>query len=524
MTKIVLNGRDLTIGRIDTILKNSKVKVEIAEEALWNVRRSLKFVKNHLQGQIVYGINTGFGPMASHILADDQLIILQENLVRSHAMGMGLEIDQKYVLAAMIVRLNTLVRGCSGVSEELLDQLQFFINNRITPIIYEHGAVGTSGDLVQLAHIALALIGEGEVNYEGQKYETKEVLKKLKRPAYKLKAKEGLALINGTSVMTGIASAIASDAIRVLDIAVLNGCLALELVEAYEDSLAETLHALRPHVGQKAIASQMRHLLAKSRLLKKRSDLKNNILFHNKVEKITQDVQEVYSFRCIPQILGPVYDTLQSSIKTIEIEMNSVTDNPIIDVRNENFLHGGNFHGDYIAATVDQLKAAMIKLSILSERRTNYFLNQKLNLRFPPFLNLYKPGLSLALQPLQFIATSTTAQSQSLGYPHYLHSISTNADNQDVVSMGTDAALIAQKVIENAFIVLAVEILTLAQAVDLTKNRNGLTKSTGKFYDEIRKVFPVIIKDRVVIEELKKVISLMKNCPSSALDWGNTNK
>jgi histidine ammonia-lyase len=511
MKKIVLTGDELTIAQIEQILQNPKLKVEIAQSAIIKVRRSIKFLEKNLPGKIVYGVNTGFGPMASHILADDQLISLQENLVRSHAVGMGSEIDLDFVLAAMVVRLNTLCKGYSGVSEELLDQLLFFINQRIVPVVYEHGAVGTSGDLVQLAHIALALMGEGEVYFEGKKRKTGSVLDVLKQPRYKLKPKEGLALINGTAVMTGIAALLVSRSERLLSIATINGTLALQLVRAYEDSISEVLHKLRPHNGQILIAKQIRKLMGRTKLLKPRSHLKANFKISDQVLKISEEVQDVYSFRCIPQILGPVYDTIERTKKIVEIEMNAVTDNPIIDSKNELFLHGGNFHGDYIAAAVDQLKIVLIKLTILSERRLNYFLNEKVNSHyFPPFLNLKKPGLTLSMQAMQFVATSTTAQSQSLAYPHYIHSIPTNADNQDVVSMGTDAALIADKVIENAYIVLAIETLALCQAVDIKKDRLKISPVLRGIYDEIRTKFSTIKDDRVIIDELKEVVLILK--------------
>ncbi|HSW77480.1 MAG TPA: aromatic amino acid ammonia-lyase [Candidatus Chromulinivoraceae bacterium] len=511
MTTILLSGTNLTISDLDKILSDPTTIIQITPDAKHAVDMTKEFIDQQANGKIIYGINTGFGPMASHIISEHQQLELQRNLIRSHAVGVGDPIKSNYVLAAMVVRLNTLLRGYSGVSFELVERLQMFINHRILPIIPEHGAVGTSGDLVQLAHIALAVIGEGEVLYDGQKRQTQDVLTELDIPlTYQLKPKEGLALINGTAVMTGIVATLCVDAKQLLDHAIKNGAFSLELVHAYDDSISEQLHALRPHAGQKEVARRIRELLKDSYLLKSRSELHKTVKAQDDVLELPQAVQEVYSLRCIPQILGPIHETLTKTIATVEIELNAVTDNPIVDRELGEFIHGGNFHGDYIASAIDQLKAALVKLTMLSERRVNFFLNKNVNKFFPPFLNLKKPGLTLGLQGMQFVATSTTAQSQSLAYPHHLHSIPTNGDNQDVVSMGTDAALLAAKVVENAYIVVAIERITLAQAVDFTKEIAQLSQPIQTEYRAIREVFPAVIDDRAFSSEINNVVRLLK--------------
>lgn len=500
MATLTLSGKNLTIDTLVDAVENPETKIEIAPASLEDVIHAREFLEHEMTSRVIYGVNTGFGPMASHIINPQNLAQLQENLVVSHAVGIGNPIPDSYVLAAMIVRLNTLAKGYSGVSVDLIKQLELFINERITPSIPEHGAVGTSGDLVQLAHIALALIGKGTN------------LKKLNIKPYVLKPKEGLSLINGTSVMTGIGALLCHTADQMLSHAVRNGALALELVAAFKDGISEELHEVRPHAGQRKIAKSLRTILASSHLLRERNTLdKNNGHNQYDVQEIPEDVQEVYSLRCIPQIVGPVLDTLTKVRKDIEIEMNSVSDNPIVDWKHKQFLHGGNFHGDVVSVAIDQLKASLVKLTMLSERRINFFLNKKINKLFPPFLNLNKPGLALALQGLQFVATSTTAQSQSLAYPHNLHSISTNADNQDVVSMGTDGALLAMKVAENAQIVLAIELIALAQAVDIREIRPRLSRESRKLFDALRDVFPAITEDRVLTAELPRVIELLNH-------------
>ncbi len=508
--KLILTGQDLTIDQLVSLMRDESLLVEVSAEALRRVVKSHDFLEAESKKRVIYGVNTGFGPMVSRLIGKNQLVDLQYNLVRSHAMGLGEPIAPRFSLMAMVVRLNTLLRGYSGVSSDLIKQLELFINHRLLPVIPEHGAVGTSGDLVQLAHIALALIGEGEVFYHGEWQEVAPLLKKLKIAPYKLKAKEGLSLINGTSVMAGVTAVLVDQAELALSVATRSGALAMELISAFRDAIDPNLQMIRPHPGQIKIAEAMRDLVKDSQLLRERADFQFKHKLNDEVQEIKENGQEVYSFRCLPQILGPIYETIAQVRKTVEVEINSVTDNPVVDVEHGRFIHGGNFHGDYIASAVDRLKAALIKLTILSERRLNFFLHDKINMVFPPFLNLKQPGLTLGLQGLQFVATSTTAHSQSLGYPHSLHSIPTNGDNQDVVSMGTDAALFAAKVVENTFIVLTIELTALAQAVDFKKDQENLSQASLKLYQSFRQHLPVIIDDRVLIHELPLAATWLK--------------
>ncbi len=517
---LVIDGNHLTIEDIREFVCNQNMFVEVSSTAYERVQKGKRFLDLEAdRGRILYGINTGFGPMASHIINSDQMAELQENLIRSHAVGMGEPIPDEYVLATMIVRLNTLAKGFSGVSLELIRQLEIFITHRIIPIVPEHGAVGTSGDLVQLAHIALALIGEGEVRHHGIRRSTSDVLAELGITPHMLQLKEGLALINGTSAMTGVATHVSAHANRLLSVSVRLGALALEVVDAFDDSISEYLHIIRPHRGQGMIARVLRSIVSSSQLLKNRDTFKKSGVMKSKVEEINEEVQEVYSLRCIPQILGPIFDTFKKVRGEVEIEMNSVTDNPIIEWEHKKFLHGGNFHGDYIATGMDQLKAAMTKLTMLAERRTNFFLHDAVNQRFPPFMNLQTPGLTLGLQGLQFVATSTTAQSQSLAFPHTIHSIPTNGDNQDVVSMGFEAAMFAAHVAENAYIVLAIELITLAQAVDYLNIEQKLSRESRMLFRVLRDIFPKITEDRVIVHELPLVTRLLKETSTLDIDW-----
>jgi histidine ammonia-lyase len=496
-----ISGSNLSVSRVAGLVRNPSQRVALRAATLARVDRAAECVRQAVGRQVVYGVNTGFGPMASHVLGRDQLVELQYNLIRSHAVGMGRPLDPSLVLAAMVARLNTLAQGASGVTAALLRTLQTFINRRIVPVVPEHGAVGASGDLVQLAHIALALIGEGEVVVDGVRLPTATALRCRGVRPHRLAPKEGLSLINGTSMMTGIAALLCDDAARALDLAIRTGAMALELVGAFDDGISAELNGLRPHRGQMCVAAQLRSHLSSSRLLRRRTAVFGSSPAPGP-HRVDGFVQEVYSIRCIPQILGPVYDTLKAVTAIVDVELNSVTDNPAIVGDQAWFVHGGNFHGDYIAAAADQLKTAIVKLTMLSERRINFCLNAQVNRSWPPFLNLATPGLTLALQGLQFVATSTTARSQTLAFPQYVHSIPTNGDNQDLVSMGTDAALIAREVLDNAFVLLTIEAVTLAQAADCTDGRDKLSQSSAWLYDAVRETVAAVRDDRVLYGEL----------------------
>ena len=516
---IAVTGNDLTIEDLCAIAHDPVISVTVPEPTLAHLDAVRKFLDQESSRKVIYGVNTGFGPMASHIIGNHELLQLQENLVRGHAVGMGEPLPEKYVLAAMVVRLNTLAKGYSGASRGLLQQLELFINKRIIPVVPEHGAVGTSGDLVQLAHIALSLIGGGDVFYGGKRERTAAVLKRLNIPAYVLKAKEGLSLINGTSMMSGIAALACMDARRLVSLSMQQGAFSLELVHAFSDCISEELHRVRPHRGQASVARALRELLASSKLLRDRKHFQDEVAVTEHTHKIPESVQEVYSFRCIPQILGPILDTVRNAWEAVEIEINAATDNPIIDLNDKSFLHGGNFHGDYIAVAMDQLKASLVKLTMLSERRVNFFMNQNANHFFPPFMNLKTPGLTMGLQGLQFVATSTTAQSQTLAFPQHVHSIPTNGDNQDVVSMGTDAALFTSRVIANAYVVVSVELVALAQAADFLAVNEKLSNSSRRLLADVRAALPSLTDDRELFRELDAVLEVAKRNPILDVAW-----
>jgi histidine ammonia-lyase len=491
------------------IIENEKI--ELDESLLSRVDRSYQFLKEFSKNKVIYGVNTGFGPMAQFKISDEDTHQLQYNLIRSHSSGIGNPLPAEEVKACMLARLNTLSLGNSGVHQSVIYLLQELINRDITPLIFEHGGVGASGDLVQLAHLALVLIGEGEVFYKGERKSTQEVFEIERLEPIKVEIREGLALMNGTSVMSGIGIVNAYKANQLTDISIKLSCAINEIVQAYDDHLSEALNGTKRHYGQQKVAERMRAHLADSKLIRKRAD---HLYTHfEEQEKVFKEkVQEYYSLRCVPQILGPVLDTLEYTEKVLENEINSANDNPIINVEDQHVYHGGNFHGDYISLEMDKLKIVVTKLTMLAERQLNYLLNAKINEILPPFVNLGKLGFNFGMQGVQFTATSTTAESQMLSNPMYVHSIPNNNDNQDIVSMGTNAAVICRKVIENAFEVLTIEAITIIQAIEYLGFQDKVSSSTKELYDEIRKIIPAFSDDMVMypyLEEVKKYLKTM---------------
>lgn len=473
-----------------------KLSVNISKAVEDRLEESFNFLKEFSENKIIYGVNTGFGPMAQYRIKDEDRLQLQYNLIRSHASGTGKPLSPINVKSAILARLNTLSLGNSGVHPSVVHLMKEFINRDITPLIFEHGGVGASGDLVQLAHLALVLIGEGEVFYKGVRRPTSEVFEIENLKPIQVEIREGLALMNGTSVMTGIGIVNIHNANKLLDWSIKCSCAINEIVQAYDDHFSEELNSTKRHIGQQEIAKRMRTNLKGSQLIRKRED--HLYSGENKEEVFKEKVQEYYSLRCVPQILGPVLDTITTTSKILEEEINSANDNPIIDVKKKHVYHGGNFHGDYISLEMDKLKLVITKLTMLSERQLNYLLNSKLNEILPPFVNLGTLGFNFGMQGVQFTATSTTAENQMLSNSMYVHSIPNNNDNQDIVSMGTNAAVITSKVIENAFEVISIELITIVQAIDYLEYKDKVSTTTRKMYDEIRALVPKFENDKVM--------------------------
>lgn len=484
------------------VFNNHPVTLQKAD--LERVNDNYLFLKSFSSNKLIYGINTGFGPMAQYKVSDENLLQLQYNLIRSHSSGSGNLLAPHLVKALMIARLNSIMRGFSGVHTEVAELLRDLINNNITPCIFAHGGVGASGDLVQLAHLGLVLIGEGEVVFEGNIHPTEEIFKKFNIKPLTIHGREGLAIINGTSAMTGMGMVNIIQARKLLEWGVVFSSMMNEVVEAYNDHYSYELNIVKHHKGQNHIGEMMRDVLKGSKMIRDRSE--HLYQLDNIQQEVFEDkVQEYYSLRCVTQVLGPVYDTIVQAEKVVTDELNSVNDNPVIDHVNQNIFHGGNFHGDYVSLEMDKLKIAITKLSMLAERQLNYLLNEKLNQKFPPFVNLGVLGFNFGMQGMQFTATSTTAENQTLSYPMYVHSIPNNNDNQDIVSMGSNAALLTKKVIDNSFTVISIQAMSILQAIEYLGCQEKLSPVTKEVYTKLRAIFPSFVEDQPKYKDLKKV-------------------
>ena len=346
----------------------NRTEVSLGEAELREVEACYRFLEDFEQGKVIYGINTGFGPMAQYRIGDADLNSLQYNIIRSHSCGAGETLPDICVRAAMLARLQTFLNAKSGVHPDVVRILADFLNNEIYPLVPRHGSVGASGDLVQLAHIALALIGESEVSFRGETVSAAEAMKACGITPLRLRIRDGLALTNGTAVMTGIGMVNLAQARRLLDWAVKASVMLNEVVESYDDFMAEPLNACKLHAGQIEITRRMREICASSRRLRKReTELYNGDT--GEAPTFKHKVQPYYSLRCTPQILGPVLETLEQAEKILVEEFNSVDDNPVVDSKTGTIYHGGNFHGDYVSLEMDKLKIAVTKMTMLAERQ-----------------------------------------------------------------------------------------------------------------------------------------------------------
>lgn len=491
-------------------------RFEIPSEQIDQMQQCYDFLRDFARDKVIYGINTGFGPMAQWRVDDSHLKELQYNIIRSHATGAGDPLDDDQVKAAMIARLGTFMQARSGIHPSVALLLQEFINRDIIPFIPRHGSVGASGDLVQLAHIALCLIGEGQVKYHGRWCPTADVMKAEQLSPMGIFVREGLSVTNGTAVMTGISAINLYHCRRLLQHAILAGAWINEIAESYDDYMSVELNQCRRHPGQQYVAALLRELSHGTHCLRTRAhelytaEGKSEDYFRHKV-------QAYYSLRCLPQIYGPVAETFDVAARIIEDEINSACDNPIIDYRAQNVLHGGNFHGDYISLEADKMKIATTRIAMTAERQLNYLFHDRINGILPPFLNMGTIGLNYGMQACQFTATSTTAECQTLAMPNYVHSIPNNNDNQDIVSMGTNSALLCRQVVDNTYQVMSILFIALAQATDCRNFADKLSPATRICYDRIRQLCPLFVEDTPFYREVAEVEKYLRNNPIPSL-------
>jgi len=507
----MLNGADLTVEEIVAIGVGD-LRVGLDPAAIERCRASRLFLEEEVAARrVIYGVNTSFGPMCNKIIDDGEIEALQVNLIRSHAAGLGEPLKDYIALGVLAVRLNTLVKGYSGVRVELLEFMAGMINRRIAPYIPECGSVGASGDLIHLAHMALAIIGEGDVYHRGALRPAAQVYAELGLAPMRLSFKEGIALMNGTSAMTALAAFALFGAKKLLRLSCVTGAFSLEIFGGIDDAFDEDLHRVKPHPGQLEVAETIRRLYAGSGNITMRRDMHELIRGQQSdgpVFETSINVQDVYSVRCTPQVLAPIAEAIEAATRTVETEANSSNDNPIIIPEKRKVIHGGNFHGQSIGFVMDSLCMALATLCNLSERRINKYLDKNLNEGLPEFLIPGTLGLTMGFMGAQYLATSTTAENRQLAGPVSTNSISCNASNQDVVSMGTVAARKAFKSVSNAKHVVTLEVLAVLQALSF-RNADTLGRGTGRIYGLLAKEFTLYDNKGIFHEELVKFRKLL---------------
>lgn len=491
---VTLNGNDLSVDDIVAI-GTGKKSVALDKNSLQKCKASREYLMKQVNdGKIIYGVNSSYGSMCNKIINDDSMELLQENLIRTHAAGLGEPLPPTIALAAVVVRLNSLVKGYSGVRVELLEFMRDLINHQIAPYIPTRGSVGASGDLIHLAHLALMVIGKGQVYYKGQLMKAEEAFRLANLTPFKLGAKEGISIINGTSVMTAIAAFAVHDAKQALAVECIAAGFAIEIFNSITDFLDEKLHQLKPHVGQIKIAQILSGLVAGSRNVVNRSDLHQAIRDESDetaaVFETSIFIQNVYSIRCTPQVLAPVFEAITTAEKIVTVEANSTNDNPVVVPEANKILHGGNFHGQSIGFYMDSLAIALATLSNISERRLNTLIDGHLNGELPEYLITGVRGLDMGFMGAQYLATSTTAENRQLSNPVSTNSISCNSSNQDVVSMGTVAARKVYTQVNNLKYILTMEIVADLQAMSF-KDPSKLGTKIANYYQKLSSHFTI---------------------------------
>lgn len=470
-----------------------KQKFVLSDES----RKKIIKCRNYLDKKIrsskdsIYGINTGFGALYNRSISEKDLGQLQENLVMSHACGMGEEVPREIVKLMLLLKIQGLSLGYSGISIELLERLLVFYNQGVIPVIYTQGSLGASGDLAPLAHLSLPLIGMGEVYYEGRKQSAKLVLKKLKLAPLRFRSKEALALLNGTQFMSAYGIWILFQAKHLAGFADVVGAISLDAFDGRIEPFSELIQKVRPHAGQMVVARNMRKLLHGSQLIKRKKE----------------HVQDPYSFRCIPQVHGASRDAIAYAENIFHTEINSVTDNPTLFADEDEIISGGNFHGQPLAIALDLLAIALSELGNISERRTYQLISGQRGL--PPFL-VSNPGLNSGFMIPQYTAASIVSQNKQLCTPASVDSIVSSNGQEDHVSMGANAATKCFRVVNNLESILAIEFFTAVQALDFRKPVKS-SAVIDKIVSAYREDVQFIKEDKVMFDEIQKTVSFLQN-------------
>jgi len=506
MNEIILDGESLTFEQVLAVAHGepNQPRVSLSKKARASVNRSAAAVQTLLErGEIAYGITTGFGAFKDKIISRAEVELLQRNIIVSHAVGVGKPFDVPTTRAIILIRANTLARGFSGIRLETLELLIEFLNRGVHPIIPEKGSLGASGDLAPLAHMACVLIGEGEAIYGGEKLSGRESLEKAGLEAITPAAKEGLALTNGTTIMTAVGLLETHKAKKLADVADFSGCLSLEALNGTVSAFDERIHALRPHPRQIDCAKNLRDILTGSEFVR---------------EFDKSNVQDAYTLRCMPQVHGACRDAIAYAEWVIKIELNAVTDNPLIfcdeNCENIEVISGGNFHGEPLALSMDYLAIALSELGNISERRLMRLTDESSNAHILPAFLTENGGLNSGFMIVQYTAAALCTENKILSHPASVDTIPSSANVEDHVSMGVTSVLKIRQIAENLEYILALELFAAAQGVDFRKKRIGADKRLGKgtqpVYDLIRQKVPFIEKDvylKNYIEAVREIVA-----------------
>jgi histidine ammonia-lyase len=485
----------LSFEDIDNIFRN-ELKIKLSSDAAKKISACRKFLDKKLQsvGAPVYGINTGFGALYNKSISDEDLGTLQKNLVMSHACGTGEEVPQEIVKLMLLLKIQGLSYGNSGVQLETVERLIDFFNHDILPVVYQQGSLGASGDLAPLAHLSLPLIGEGEVYFHGKKKSAKSVLKKKGWKPVQLQSKEGLALLNGTQFMSAYGTWCILQSLELAWAADIIAATSLDAYDGRIEPFDPLLHKLRPHNGQQEVARNMTELLSGSQLIR----------------RTKEHVQDPYSFRCIPQVHGASLDAIDYVAMVLETEINSVTDNPTVFPDDDKIISGGNFHGQPLALAMDFLAIALAELGSISERRSYLLISGQRGL--PPFL-VADPGLNSGFMIPQYTAAGIVSQNKQLCTPASVDSITSSNGQEDHVSMGANAATKVYRVVENLKTILAIEFMNAAQALEFRKPSKS-SVVIEKFISDYRKNVSVMKKDRILFEDINRTRKFLFEGPN----------
>jgi histidine ammonia-lyase len=485
---ITIDGASLTLEHVARVAYDGE-PISVLPDALDRVMAARRVIEEIVrQGRVVYGVNTGFGKLATVTIPPDEIQQLQLNLVRSHCSGVGEALSEAETRATMLLRANVLAKGFSGVRPIVPETLTKMLNAGVHPVIPSKGSVGASGDLAPLAHLALAIIGEGEVLYRGTRLAAKAALADAGIEPLQLEAKEGLALLNGTQAMTAVGGLALQRAKGLADVADAAGAMSLEALHGTAVACDPRIHAIRPHAGQVKVAERIIELTRDSEIMSSHKDCGR--------------VQDAYSLRCIPQVHGAVRDAIAHVERVLEVEINSATDNPLVFAETGQVISGGNFHGEPVALALDYLAMAVAELGAISERRIERLVNPDLS-ELPAFLTPH-PGTCSGMMILQVTAVSLCAENKVLAHPASVDSLPTSGNKEDHVSMGMTAALKLRQIVENVASILAIELICAAQGLDfLAPLKPG--RGTQKAYDKLRSLVAPLTEDRVLADDIERV-------------------